>query len=115
MTLTVCAYTEDIPWIDLGPGKYLFAFEVCRRDLWGHAEMESLGIRMLIELREYDLLVDCKEDFDTLAQDAHLILSNINLIARETKYDEEFIRFRIQNLLDAIAKAREVNGGVYVG
>jgi hypothetical protein len=119
MTLTVHAYSHESGkrvWIDLGPGKELFGFEVCRSELWGHEIMPSLHLTILPTLKEiWGFLIEDTQELEMLEQEAYIIRDNLLQIAQQTGYSEQFIMFRTQNLLDAIAIAREVSGGVEVG
>lgn len=92
----------------------LGGFENCRKTFWGSYTAERLGLELLCSLREYDLYAE-GEHLTQLENEAKTILQFTDVFERETHFSKEFITQRTQNLLRAIARAKEVeNGGVVI-
>ena len=118
MSLTVNTYTGEgttYQSIYVEHSEELFGFEVCRRELWGHPIMPRLGLSLLPSLKDTDICAEGESPLAQLEAEARLILAQMAQIETATKYTEEFVAFRLQNLLRAIARARELGGGVYIG
>ena len=79
----------------------LFGFEVCRKQLWGNQKLKDLGCIIIPKLNENDLYIT-NDDVQTTYEDCQIILRNINEISLVTNYSEDFIKFRINNLLKFI-------------
>ncbi len=109
------AETNEIQLFDVEEhSQELGGFESCRKTLWGSHTAERFGLVLLLTLRESDLYAE-GEDLLQLETEAQTILQFIDVFALETHHSEEFIYHRTQNILQAIAKAREVeNGGVVI-
>ncbi|HZI14767.1 MAG TPA: hypothetical protein VE153_30645 [Myxococcus sp.] len=125
MTLIVSVYRKtasgDLEDVELQPGPKggepsLFGFERCRTSLWGSAFSRGLGLVLLPRLAEGDLHAT-GEDLHLLRQEAELLLQRRAELSQATGYDEDFIEFRLQNLLRAVARAEAIEGNsgwVYV-
>jgi hypothetical protein len=125
MSLLVSVYREVAPGKleDVGPqprpaggDPSLFGFEVCRTTLWGAPFTRALGLTLLPGLAEGNIYAT-GEDLLRLQQEAELLHQRIHDLSQATGYQEEFIEFRLQNLLGAIAQAMAMEGGagwVYV-
>ena len=85
----------------------LFGFESLRESLWGHPVMLTLGCTMIHGLSKQNVYA-FDEDVFLLKHELLLILDNLGLVSRETKYEVEFIRFRIENALE-VTKIAENN------
>lgn len=104
--------------LQAGPGgdPSLFGFERCRTTLWGAPLARELGLTLLPTLAAGDIRAT-GEDLRRLREEAALLLQRRAELSRATGYDGEFITFRLENLLRAIAQAEAVEGGagwVYV-
>lgn len=88
----------------------LFGFEVCRTELWGAPCMEELGAILLPGLAEHDLNVEGAE-LEDLKREAEHLLANLSTISAATGYREDFIAFRLENLLLAVERALAVERG----
>jgi hypothetical protein len=120
MTLSIGVFrrnpnTGDMDWVKLAAGKDLFGFEVYRYKLWGADIMVSLGLTIHPTLKNGAWLVLEGDDLDEVKNEGQIVPENLSLIAQETPLDEETIRFRAQNLIDAIKLAKEIGGGVSIG
>ncbi|MGE6760162.1 hypothetical protein ACQKGO_19260 [Corallococcus interemptor] len=89
----------------------LFGPEVCRTGLWGAPCMEELGAVLLPGLAEHDLYVEGAE-LEVLKKETEHLLANRSTIAAATGYREDFIAFRLENLLLAVERALAVEGGL---
>jgi len=96
------------------PHNELAGFEASRRELWGAPVMHRLGLRLLPSLAEQDLYVE-GEQLDQLEAELETILASIPKLASATHYGEDFIRFRVGNIAEAVRLARAAGGGVYIG
>ncbi|RKI35807.1 hypothetical protein D7Y27_30240 [Corallococcus sp. AB004] len=118
MTLSVRAYRRDKngeqEFLDVartgGGDPTLFGFEVCRTELWGAPCMEELGAVLLPSLVAHTPNVEGAELEDLKREVAHL-LANRSTISAATGYREDFIAFRLENLLLAVERALAVEGG----
>jgi hypothetical protein len=125
MTLSVSVYRKtasgDLEDVALQPGPAggepsLFGFERCRTTLWGAPFTRELGLTLLPSLAEGDIYAT-GEDLPLLRHEAELLLRRRAELARATGYDEDFIEFRLNNLLRAVAQAEAIEGNagwVYV-
>ncbi|HEX8392153.1 MAG TPA: hypothetical protein VF665_07370 [Longimicrobium sp.] len=100
--------------VDLGPGGGLLGFESYRGHLWGTRVMKDLGLHLLPSLgREYGFVV--REDgLDELQHEARTIHDAAEQIEAATRIPAERVQFYAQNLLQAVAMARETRGSVHV-
>lgn len=89
----------------------LFGFERCRTSLWGAPCVEELGAVLLPRLAKRDIYAE-GPDLEVLRKEAEHLLANRSSIAAATGYAEDFIEFRLGNLLLAIQLAASVEGGV---
>ncbi|MBN8472982.1 hypothetical protein JYJ95_41300 [Corallococcus exiguus] len=87
----------------------LFGSEVCRTELWGAPCMKELGAVLLPGLAEQDLYVEGTE-LESLKSEVEHLLANCSTISAATGYREDFIAFRLENLLLAVKTAMSVEG-----
>jgi hypothetical protein len=118
MSLLVNVFTRD----DLGKMVFLDAddhsqelagFEVFRKTFYGGEAARSLGMRLLPSLAEGDLYAE-GDDLPRLQDEANRILQNIDLFTDEAAAEREVLRFRVQNIVNAIVRAKKANGGVVI-
>jgi hypothetical protein len=118
MSLSVDVFTRD----ELGKMVVLYAddhsqelagFEVFRQTFYGGQAARYMGLRLLPSLAEGDLYAE-RDDLPNLQNEATLVLQNIDLFTEEAAAKSEVLRFRIQNILDAIQRAQKVGGGVVI-
>ncbi len=118
MSLDVSVYYRDELTGDRKevPLRYsYFGGESTRKTLWGAAILRQLGLKLLPELGNGAWLNIEGPELDQLEQEAHIILDNLELIAQRTQYEHTWMFGEyMRNLLNAIAKAREINGGVSI-
>lgn len=114
MTLMVyVTYTDEVTGetkdVDLGPGGYMAGVEIARTELWGAYVMYQLELKIIPHLAHGNIHVS-GEELDDLEREANIILANMDKITRKVRFDESTISQRTNNILNAIRKAREVNG-----
>lgn len=76
--------------------------------------MDELGLTLLPTLRRYNIIAE-GDELDELEQDANIILLHISEISKSTGVDEYHVQRNAENVLNAIAVARQVNGKVSFG
>ena len=125
MTLTVSVYRKtasgELHDVELQPGPAggepsLFGFERCRTTLWGASFTRDLGLALLPGLAEGNIYAT-GEALPRLRQEAEFLLQRRAELEHATGYREDYIEFRLGNLLRAIAQAEAIEGGegwVYV-
>jgi len=121
MTLSVYCYVWDpdaeewisVEWSNDRLGSHLAGFESTRHELWGADVMKSLGLTILPSL-DGDNIQVCGAELDQLEREIYLIHENLELVLENVPFDEKMITQRTRNFLDAINKAREVEGYVVI-
>jgi hypothetical protein len=102
---------------DTGEGgqgdRTLAGLERCRTDLWGSAIVRSLGCTLLPSLASGNLFVT-GDELPRLSRECALILDHLAQVARATRYDEEYIRFRTANIAEAVLMAGALERGMVV-
>jgi hypothetical protein len=94
------------------PRNQLAGFESWRQSIYGSAAAKKLGLRLLPTLGDgHDIYAE-GADLDRLKSEAEMMLANLEGISPE---DPEGVRFRLENILEAIRLAKQAGGGVYVG
>lgn len=118
MSLLVHAYTRSGSKPDFVPIEHseeLAGFEVCRRTLWGHPFVASLGLSLLPSLAHTDVCCEGEESLAQLSAEVELLIARCESVSAATSFDTEFILHRCRNILGAIRRARELDGGVIIG
>lgn len=77
--------------------------------------MESLGIKILVTLRDGAYLQIKDGEVDEFEKEVNIIRENCEMLMEKTNHSENSIMFHTNNLLRAIGKAREVNGTLTIG
>ena len=77
--------------------------------------MSRLSLALLPPLKDTDIFAEDEASLAQLDSEARVILASMPQVVADTEYGEEFIAFRLQNLLRAIGRARELGGGVWIG
>jgi hypothetical protein len=117
MTLLVNVYTRgddgSTSLLESAHSEKLAGFESFRTTFYGGQTARTLGLRLFPTLADTDLYVE-GEDLKILQAEAELVLQNIADFAKEANAEAETLRFRIKNILNAVMRAQEVNGGVVV-
>lgn len=101
LTISFIYLSESFNNSDIQLESDLFGFEICRKELWGNQKSNDLGCLIIPKLKEFDLFI-IKDELQMIYEDCQIILENINEISLVTNYSEEFIEFRINNLLKFI-------------
>ena len=91
----------------------LAGVERTRTELWGSSSLRELGARFLPSLADQDLWV-YPEDLDAFQAECEMVVARLWKIADETGYVEDYVGFRIGNIIQACMRARYVGGGVVV-
>lgn len=118
MTLVVHAYrrgpTGEMILLDEPPApphNDLGGFEAWRTHVWGSPVAQDLGLTLLPTLAETDVFAE-GPDLDRLDRELDLVLAHLSAFAA----DPDSLRFRLENIREAIRLARRVDaGGVYIG
>jgi hypothetical protein len=100
--------------IELEEGKDLAGFESSRYKLYGSELAENLGLKLLSQLKHHDLWGIKDEKLNELENELKIILENIKAFSQVSEFKEEYIKWRVQNILDAVQIARKVNGAVVI-
>ncbi|WP_415325690.1 hypothetical protein [Chryseobacterium sp. MMS23-Vi53] len=106
LTISFIYLSESFNNSDIKLESDLFGFEICRKQLWGNQKLKDLGCVIIPKLKNADLYIT-NDELQTTYEDCQIILKNINEISLVTNYSEEFITFRINNLLSFIEIALE--------
>jgi hypothetical protein len=124
MTLIVHAYrrdpatsaTHDLDERPVGPRNDLAGFESWRTTVWGSAVVIGLGATVLPSLATGDIHAEGAE-LDQLASELAILIANVARVASVTGVDEFSLRFRLDNIVEAVRLARSAGrcGGVYIG
>lgn len=109
ITISFIHLSESFNTINIEMGNDLFGFEICRKELWGNQKLKDLGCIIIPKLKELDLYI-INDELQTIYEDCQIILKNIDEISLVTDYSEEFIKFRINNLLNFIEIALDSKG-----
>src|SRR5262249_53109324 len=110
MSLLVNAYTrgDGGEMVILEPNDHseeLAGFEVFRKTFYGGQTARSLVLRLLPVLADADLYVEAPE-LNDLQAEAEVMLQNIDRFVDEAGAEAEMLRFRVQNIVNAIVRAR---------
>jgi hypothetical protein len=118
VSLLVNAYKRDeagkIVFLDPDDGSHeLAGFESFRHSFYGGQAARALGLRLLSSLATCDLYVE-GDELLLLQTEVQCVMEKIDLFTSEANKDHERLDFYIQNILDAIARARNAQGGVVI-
>ena len=106
LTISLIYLSPYFDSINIEIGSDMFGFEICRKELWGNQKLKNIGCKIIPKLEENDLYI-LSDELEEIYQDSKTILKNITEISLTTNYSEEFIRFRINNLIRFIEIALE--------
>lgn len=98
-------YTE----IELDNGKDLAGGERFRFNLYGSNLAESLGFKLLPQLKQHDLYVESQK-LDELENELKTILEKVEEFSRVAESELEYVKDRVRNVLNAVQIAKKVNG-----
>jgi hypothetical protein len=147
MSLIVYAYKRDRATRKMSdldakptpPRNELAGFESWRQSVYGSPTARSLNLVLLVSLGQNQDVYAEGADLDRLKSEVEILLANVNTIApggkdqqgnqiinafalqggvRVPADHESAIRFRLENILEALRLAKEVtngSGGVYIG
>lgn len=94
-------------------GSDLAGTEVTRTGLWGSPVVRSLGAIFLPRLADGDLWVS-DDEVEAFIAECDLLLANLATIASALDHREDYIRFRLTNMINAGRRALQAGGGVAV-
>jgi len=125
MSLIVYAYRRDPEtgkMLDLEvapvlPCNELAGFESWRHEVWGASVVRDLGLKLIPSLANEDLYAE-GSDLDQLDTELERLIENLSTVAATTNIDAGSLRFRIDNMREAVRLARQAGngtGGVYIG
>jgi len=117
VSLLVWAYRRDADgrMIDLDiapvePRNDLAGFESWRWKVYGSAPVRALGLRLIPSLATGDIYAE-DDEVDVLAAEIETLLRECEALAVALDVEEEGIRFRVENMREAVRLARTVEGG----
>lgn len=118
MTLSVHAYRRseagEMEFIDpIDSTEELAGFESFRKTFYGGATARSFGLQLLTSLAESNVYAE-GQLLAILEAEANVILQNIEQFVPEARAEIDTLQFRVQNILRAIARARQFQGGVVI-
>lgn len=118
MSLSVCVYVYDENGkknkIELGQGNDLAGFEDSRHKLYGSKLAENLGLKLLPQLKFQDLHEIKGEQLRILENELGIIIENLNQFSEESGFEQDYIKARVQNILNAAQVAGRIKGVVYI-
>ena len=88
--------------------------EASRQRLWGSSIVESLGLKLMPVLSTGFMMYACGEQLDELEAEMRIIRENAAEISPLVHYNEYSIFAITNNILKAIARAREIDGCVLI-
>ncbi|KAB2853643.1 MAG: hypothetical protein F9K46_18055 [Anaerolineae bacterium] len=102
--------------VETDSSKMLFGFYSHRGALWGSDLVRSLGLVLLPKLLDIgDLHLTTHDEFDLFEKEIRIIEKNIDIIAVDAGDQPKYIMHYVKNALEAISKARELNGTIMIG
>ena len=99
--------------IDIINGKDLAGGENFRFVLYGSELAENLGLKLLPQLKKHDLYVESKK-LNDLENELKTILKNVEEFTKVAESEQEYVKARVQNILDAVQIAKQVNGVIVI-
>jgi hypothetical protein len=91
----------------------LAGFERTRTTLWGSAAVRALGAEFLPRLAGDDLWVGVDE-VAAFAAECELLLAHLPALCAGCGYGEDYLAFRLSNMVAAARRATAAGGGVVV-
>jgi hypothetical protein len=117
MSLSVSVFVFDDTGekvkVELDKGKDLAGFESSRYKLYGSKLAESLRLKLLPQLKSHDLWDVGGDQLNELESELKTIIENVEAFSKESEFEQEYIKARVQNILDAIQIAREKTGVIW--
>ena len=92
----------------------LAGFESCRTNLYGNDISKNLGLKLLPLLADESALYIQNDELDILEKEIKVILDNLELYVNQGFYDGKYISARLQNVLESIWEAKNINDGQIV-
>ncbi len=116
LSVSVFAYDDNDEKfnIELDNGRDLAGFESSRYKLYGSELAENLGLKLLPQLKSHDLWDVGGEQLNELESELKTIIENLEAFSKESGFEQEYIKARVQNILDAVQIAREKKGIIVI-
>ena len=95
------------------PGKELAGPEKYREEVWGSETVCSLGCTLLPTLKEKDIYAT-GDQIEQLEREVGILRDNIALVSEQTARDMEGLEHYLQNMTEAIGRARAISGSVVI-
>lgn len=117
MSLSVKVYTGkfgtkwEILKSDIGDD--LAGSESHRKELWGSPIIKTLDLQILPTLEHSNIFVD-EEQLLELESEVKIVQQNANIIAANAPIGEYSISVIANNIMKAISRAKDINGGVLI-
>lgn len=87
--------------------------EAWRTLVWGSPFARSLGLTLLPSLAEDDIWA-IDDGLDRLDQEVSTLFENVERLGQEAKRSSENITHYLTNMRNAVAEAKEIDGGVVI-
>ena len=95
------------------PGEDMAGPELYRKEVWGSETVCSLGCTLLPTLKERDIYATGGQ-IEQLEREVGMLRDNIALVSERTAQDVERLEHYLQNMTEAIGRARAISGGVVI-
>lgn len=115
LNVNIRVYDENDKYseIELGQGKDLAGGERLRFILYGSELAENLGFKLLPQLKSHDLFVE-PEKLHELENELKTILENVEEFSKSAESEQEYVKARVQNILDAVQIAKKEKGVIVI-
>ena len=84
----------------------LFGFESWRTKLWGHRLLKELGCKIIISLGGESNVFVYDDDLNLLKRELEIVLENVTVISLTCNIDDDIIKERVLNALEAVRVAQ---------
>ena len=93
--------------------KEMAGAETYRWEVWGSETVCSLGCILLPTLKEKDIYAT-GDQIEQLEREVGILRDNIALVSEQTARDMEGLEHYLQNMTEAIGRARAISGSVVI-
>jgi hypothetical protein len=109
--------TAEREFLPYESGKHTLGFDYIRENLWGALIMVSLDLTIMYsfsDMEKWPIWIE-GETLDKLDHETQIALANKKIILENTgAKDLFFIEMFLNNIVNAVNQAKEVNGGVVI-
>lgn len=115
LSINIRVYNENGEYseIELDNGRELAGGENFRRKLYGSDLAKTLGFELLPQLKRHDLYVE-PQKLNELENEFKTILEKVDEFAREVESEQEYVKARVQNVLNVVQIARKEKGTIVI-